>query len=41
METRFPEALAKLKTVKKLKAETELMDVMKNLAKEVAANYKA
>ena len=40
-ETRYPEALAQLKSVKKLKAETALMDIMKNLAKEIAANYGA
>ncbi len=40
LETRFPEDLAKLKTVKKLKKDEALMNVLKDLAKEVALNHK-
>ena len=40
LESRFPEDLEKLKTVKKLKKDETLMNVLKDLAKEVALNHK-
>ncbi|MFT4644761.1 MAG: F-type H+-transporting ATPase subunit alpha [Planctomycetota bacterium] len=40
LETRFAEPLANLKTVKKLKKDQDLMNVLKDLAKEVALNHK-
>tara|TARA_B110000037_G_C17099506_1_gene497420 strand:- start:225 stop:1811 length:1587 start_codon:yes stop_codon:yes gene_type:complete len=40
LDSRFSEALASLKTVKKLKKDIALMDVLKDLAKEVALNHK-
>ena len=40
LDSRFPEALANLKTVKKLKKDIALMDILKDLAKEVALNHK-